>query len=56
MQGHLKRGSENRPPLNEPYDVVIVGGGVHGAGVARDAALRGHRVLLVEQGDWASGT
>jgi glycerol-3-phosphate dehydrogenase len=39
-----------------PYDVVVVGGGITGAGVARDAALRGLRVLLVEQRDLASGT
>ena len=38
------------------FDVVIVGGGINGAGVARDAALRGLRVCLFEQGDFASGT
>jgi glycerol-3-phosphate dehydrogenase len=43
-------------PGTEPYDVVVVGGGITGAGVARDAALRGLRVLLVEQRDLASGT
>jgi glycerol-3-phosphate dehydrogenase len=43
-------------PATEPYDVVVVGGGITGAGVARDAALRGLRVLLVEQRDLASGT
>src|SRR5260370_16121952 len=37
-------------------DLLVVGGGVSGAGVARDAALRGLRVLLVEQRDLASGT
>ena len=40
----------------QPYDVIIVGGGVNGAGVARDAAGRGGRVLLIEQGDLAQGT
>jgi glycerol-3-phosphate dehydrogenase len=40
----------------QPYDVIIVGGGVNGAGVARDAAGRGARVLLLEQGDLAQGT
>ena len=39
-----------------PFDVLIVGGGITGAGVARDAARRGLRVLLVEQSDLASGT
>jgi glycerol-3-phosphate dehydrogenase len=39
-----------------PFDVLIVGGGIVGAGVARDAAMRGLRTLLVEQADFASGT
>jgi glycerol-3-phosphate dehydrogenase len=39
-----------------PVDLLVVGGGVVGAGIARDAALRGMRTLLVEQGDFASGT
>ncbi len=38
------------------FDVAVVGGGITGAGVARDAALRGLRVALVERDDWASGT
>ena len=38
------------------FDLAIIGGGVNGAGIARDAAGRGLRVLLVEQGDLASGT
>ena len=38
------------------YDVVIVGGGINGAGIARDAALRGLRVLLLEKNDFGSGT
>ncbi len=38
------------------YDVLIVGGGITGAGVVRDAAGRGLRCLLVEKGDFASGT
>jgi glycerol-3-phosphate dehydrogenase len=38
------------------YDLAIVGGGINGTGIARDAAGRGLRVLLVEQGDLASGT
>lgn len=40
----------------EPLDVVIVGGGVVGAGAAFDAASRGLRVGLLEAEDWASGT
>jgi glycerol-3-phosphate dehydrogenase len=38
------------------YDLAIVGGGINGAGIARDAAGRGLRVLLVEQNDLAAGT
>ena len=38
------------------FDVLIIGGGITGAGVARDAAMRGMRVALVEKADWASGT
>src|SRR5689334_21834674 len=38
------------------YDLAIIGGGINGAGIARDAAGRGLKVLLVEQGDLASGT
>src|SRR5256886_4114524 len=37
-------------------DLLVVGGGITGAGVARDAALRGLRVALVERTDWAAGT
>lgn len=42
--------------LDEPFDAVVVGGGVNGCGVAWDAALRGMRVLLVERDDIGSGT
>ena len=41
---------------NEPVDLLIVGGGINGAGIARDAAGRGLSVLLVEQDDLASHT
>ncbi|MCC7111457.1 MAG: glycerol-3-phosphate dehydrogenase/oxidase [Deltaproteobacteria bacterium] len=37
------------------HDVIILGGGVNGAGIARDCALRGLRVLLVERNDLAKG-
>jgi glycerol-3-phosphate dehydrogenase len=40
----------------ETFDVIVVGGGINGAGIARDAALRGMRVAVLEQGDFASGT
>ncbi len=38
------------------YDIVVIGGGIYGACVARDAALRGLKVALVEQGDFGSAT
>lgn len=41
--------------LTIPYDVVVVGAGINGLGVARDAASRGLRVLLLEQDDLCSG-
>ena len=40
----------------EPFDMLIVGGGITGAGVAREAALAGFRTALVERDDFASGT
>src|SRR5207237_1788506 len=39
----------------EPVDVLVVGGGITGAGIARDAALRGFRTAVAEKGDFASG-
>lgn len=41
---------------NETFDLVVIGGGVVGAGTALDAASRGLSVALIEQRDWASGT
>ena len=38
------------------FDLAIIGGGINGAGIARDAAGRGISVLLIEQSDLASGT
>jgi len=40
----------------ETFDIVVIGGGITGAGIARDAALRGLSVALIEKGDFASGT
>jgi glycerol-3-phosphate dehydrogenase len=37
-------------------DLLVIGGGINGAGIARDAAMRGLRTILVEQNDLASGT
>jgi glycerol-3-phosphate dehydrogenase len=40
----------------EVFDVLVIGGGITGAGVALDAASRGLRTAIVERDDWASGT
>ncbi len=39
-----------------PHDVVIIGAGINGAGIARDAAMRGLKVLLIEKGEVGQGT
>jgi glycerol-3-phosphate dehydrogenase len=41
---------------NNTYDLVIIGGGINGAGAARDAALRGLKTLLIEKNDFSSGS
>ncbi|MEO0393427.1 MAG: glycerol-3-phosphate dehydrogenase [Pseudomonadota bacterium] len=48
--------STNLPADNTEYDLLIIGGGINGAGIARDAAGRGYRVCLVEQGDIGGAT
>ena len=40
----------------EQFDVLVIGGGITGCGVARDAAMRGLKVALIERDDFASGT
>ena len=40
----------------DPVDLLVVGGGITGAGIARDAAMRGFRTALVDKGDFGSGT
>src|SRR5450830_1242535 len=44
------------PASSETYDLLIIGGGINGAGVARDAAGRGLKVALCEQNDFAGAT
>lgn len=50
------RASNIRRLASERLDVLVVGGGINGAGIARDAAMRGLKVAVVEKGDFASGT
>ena len=42
--------------LSSQFDLIVIGGGITGAGIAWDATLRGLKVLLLEQNDYASGT
>jgi glycerol-3-phosphate dehydrogenase len=39
-----------------PFDLIVVGAGINGAGIARDAAMRGLKVLLLDKGDVSAGT
>ena len=48
-EGRVRLGAED-------FDLLVIGGGVTGAGVALDAASRGLRTAIVERDDWASGT
>ncbi len=53
--------NQNRPEFikqlsNGHFDLLVVGGGITGCGIALDAALRGLKVALVEKNDFASGT
>ncbi len=50
------RASHLEKMAQEPVDLLVIGGGVTGAGIARDAAMRGIRTALVDKGDFGSGT
>ena len=56
MQAHSERPHRFAPLAARRFDVLVVGGGITGCGIARDAALRGLSVALVEKDDFASGT
>ena len=42
--------------MNNEFDIIVIGAGINGAGIARDAAMRGLRVLLIDKGDVGGGT
>ncbi len=48
--------TRHTPPSQTTYDLAIIGGGINGVGIARDAAGRGLKVFLCERGDLAGGT
>jgi glycerol-3-phosphate dehydrogenase len=51
-----RRASVAQALATPTFDLLVIGGGINGAGIARDAAMRGLKVAVVEQGDFASGT
>jgi glycerol-3-phosphate dehydrogenase len=55
MQGNKVAGPDS-PGKSDEFDMIVVGGGITGCGIARDAAVRGLRVVLLEMNDFASGT
>jgi glycerol-3-phosphate dehydrogenase len=52
----LQRLRSQTDPPTDPWDMIVIGGGATGAGIAVDACTRGYRVLLLEQGDFGKGT
>ena len=52
----ISRGQALAAMREDAFDVVVIGGGITGAGVALDAASRGYSVALVERGDFGQGT
>ncbi|MEL6916904.1 MAG: glycerol-3-phosphate dehydrogenase/oxidase [Bacteroidota bacterium] len=61
MKENIKFSSLDRTKIvqklgKEDFDLVVIGGGITGGGIALDAASRGMKVALVEKGDFASGT
>ncbi|CAM3447299.1 glycerol-3-phosphate dehydrogenase/oxidase [Zobellia roscoffensis] len=53
---NLDRAKTIQELTNDTYDLVVIGGGITGGGIALDAASRGLKVALLEKGDFASGT
>ena len=53
---NVNRKESLKKAMNGTYDLIVIGGGITGAGIALDASSRGMKVLLLEKGDFASGT
>ncbi|HXW84994.1 MAG TPA: glycerol-3-phosphate dehydrogenase/oxidase, partial [Candidatus Binataceae bacterium] len=56
MSGGLDRAHSLARLRDEQFDLAVIGAGINGAAIARDAALRGLKVALVERGDFAAAT
>ncbi len=56
MSDVLDRRSALLRGVAHPFDLIVVGGGINGCGIAWDAALRGGRVLLIEKEDFGWAT
>ncbi len=58
QKSEIKRDRENKLEQieGEIFDLLVIGGGINGLGIARDARMRGLKVSLVEKGDFAAGT
>ena len=54
----VPRDTDRSPDTVSPdaFDIAVIGGGINGCGIARDAAGRGASVLLLEKGDLGGGT
>ncbi len=52
----LQRSRDLKQLSSEVFDILVIGGGITGCGIARDAALRGLKIALIEKDDFASGT
>jgi len=55
LEGELHDISSTEIRAKSEFDVIIIGGGITGAGTARDCAMRGFKTLLVEKGDYTNG-
>lgn len=58
FRGHSNGGQTSKTAggVQEPYDLLIIGGGATGSGIALDAVTRGLKVAIVERDDFSSGT
>lgn len=52
----INRSEQHKELANTPFDLIVIGGGVTGCGIALDAASRGLKTLLLEKEDFAAGT